>query len=392
MSKTIFNYPCFIGNQGPAGPQGPQGVQGAPNGPMGPQGYQGVQGSQGFQGVQGLSIIGSQGFQGSQGTQGSVGPQGSPNGPQGDQGPQGYQGFQGSQGLSIIGPQGVQGFQGVQGAVGPQGTPNGPQGDQGPQGVQGNQGPQGVQGFQGIQGIHGDQGIQGPQGHQGFQGIQGVQGSQGLQGIQGYQGNQGVSGSNNNIYNIDGSLSGNRIMNMGSNTLTLGNDNYSTCSLSFTPSFPSIAINATNLILPNQTDGLLQSDLGGTVSTINPKYATPKYLFYNTQANLTDSYITPFGGQTNVELNSAVIFPDNITVVGLNVNINTPPGPGNTRTFTVRKSASNTVLTGSISGPSQINFSASASISFTPSDYLTIISTTSGSPASCQCFASITYY
>lgn len=210
-----------------------------------------------------------------------------------------------------------------------------------------------------------------------------------------YNGTNWINSNNTttNIYNSDGTLTGTRNLSTGSNTLIMGYDNYSTCSISLEPLFSNVRINATNLIFPVQTGGLLQTDLGGTVSTINPKYATPKYLYYNTQGNLTNNYfISPFGGQSNFELNTSIIFSDNITVTDLAVTINAPPGIGNSVTFTVRKNAADTLITGTISGPSQTNFTSSGSISFIQFDYITISTTATGSPAAAQCMAVLTYY
>ena len=160
------------GPQGPiglTGPQGPQGIAGADGatGSQGPQGIAGVDGADGATGPQGpIGLTGPQGIAGVDGADGATGPQGpigltGPAGADGATGPRGIAGVDGADGATgPQGPQGIAGVDGADGATGPQGPigltgPQGPIGLTGPAGADGATGPQGPIGLTGPAGADG---------------------------------------------------------------------------------------------------------------------------------------------------------------------------------------------------------------------------------------------
>lgn len=113
---------------------------------------------------------------------------------------------------SYVGFIGATGATGIVGATGVDGA-TGATGIEGPTGATGVDGATGATGLVGATGVDGATGVVGVTGATGVDGATGVVGATGATGVTGATGPAGASGAN--IYNIDGTLTGNRIVDLG---------------------------------------------------------------------------------------------------------------------------------------------------------------------------------
>jgi len=184
------------GLTGAAGAAGPTGLTGAAGavGAAGPTGLTGLTGAAGPTGLTGLT--GAAGAVGAKGATGSTGPTGltGANGSNGATGPTGLTGANGSNGAT--GPTGLTGANGSNGSTGPTGLTgaNGSNGATGPTGLTGANGAAGTTGPTGLTGAAGSNGAIGATGPTGLTGAAGSNGAAGAAGAIGATGPTGAAG------------------------------------------------------------------------------------------------------------------------------------------------------------------------------------------------------
>ncbi len=181
------------------------------------------------------------------GPTGPTGSPGGPTGPVGNDGPTGPYGPTGPSGgpTGPIGPTGISGITGPTGIAGNNGTT-------GPTGASGNNGNTGVTGPTGAPGLNGSTGATGATGNNGATGPTGA-------GVAGPTGPIGPSGSGSNIYTVDGTLTGNRVVD-GNSGLNLTFDDLHFYMLNTDANTPTINNQATDASLSiDVASGLISS-------------------------------------------------------------------------------------------------------------------------------------
>lgn len=92
-----------------------------------------------------------------------------------------------------------------------------------------------------------------------------------------------------------------------------------------------------------------------------------------------------------VEFNQEIVIPGSFTVKNLQVDLQTAPGTGSSRTFTVKKNSTGTALATTISDTATSNNNTSDSFTVSPGDAITLEFTFSGSPAATSAEYSIVF-
>lgn len=132
------------------------------------------------------------------------------------------------------------------------------------------------------------------------------------------------------------------------------------------------------------TAGQVLSSTGSQVKWTSAP-AIDKQIFLNSLGGTINGGTNYYIGQAGITITGASAtysFAQASTMVGMFVQINASPGSGKSWTFTVQKNGVDTSLTGTISGVSQLSFSASGSVSYSAGDNYTLAITSAGTPAS----------
>lgn len=120
----------------------------------------------------------------------------------------------------------------------------------------------------------------------------------------------------------------------------------------------------------------------GSQGSTGPRGDRNMSIFYNSGGSLANNRYIRYESQNNTEFQSQILMGVTGTLRNLNIQLQSAPGVGATRTFTIRKNGINTTLNVSITGAATTGSDNIDTVSVIPFDLISLLHTTTGSPAS----------